>query len=565
VAGPGRFEILVVTTVVAAVAMLAAQPLAEALRSLPDPLTAKADPAIVREAATARSPLRLIVRETEPRSDAAERAVGDLGGRVTRDLSVIGGFAAELPPSRLEALAGSPSVARIWANASLRANLVDIRKYDTWVANTVWKTAIGATGLDALGVDGRGVTVALLDTGISPVADLDPERVLARVDLTQDADGWDRYGHGTHMAGIIAGDGSRSNGAYEGIAPRANLVSVKVASWDGSTDVSEIIAGLQWVIAHRTAYRIKVLNLSYGTDGRQSYRLDPLNYAVEQVWFSGVTVVVSAGNSGPGGGTVNKPGDDPYVITVGAADLHDVNVGKLTLEADFSSRGPTAANGLTKPDLIAPGISIVSNRAVDSTVDMLHPAARVGDAYFKGTGTSQAAAVVSGVVALMLQANPRLTPNQVKGILTTTARITGARAGLVNATAALALAPVYLLPGANRGLVPSTGLGDLDGARGSFFVYASPGAGTSNPKLLTGNYDALWFRWSKVSWGTNAWFASPFVDYTAATSGWGDTFAKKGWRGTSWSSTAWDKKGWRDAGWSDSSWPTLLPRLVSWG
>src|SRR5262249_48645183 len=143
-------------------------------------------------------------------------------------------------------------------------------------------------------------------------------RLLANVDLSGNHDGIDDYGHGTHMAGIIASDGSLSDGDYRGVAPGADLVSVKVAGLDGSTDVSVVIAGLEWVVADEEQYGIRVLNLSFGTDGTQSYLIDPLDYAVEQVWKSGVFVVVAAGNRGPTNGSVNKPGDDPFVVTVGA-------------------------------------------------------------------------------------------------------------------------------------------------------------------------------------------------------------------------------------------------------
>jgi serine protease AprX len=196
---------------------------------------------------------------------------------------------------------------------------------------------------------------------------------------------------------------------------------------------------------------------------------------------------------------------------------------------------------------------------------MLHPDARLGASYFKGTGTSQATAVVSGIVALMLQVRPSLTPNQVKAILKATVKVGASKAGMVNAAAALALAATYLLPGANQGLARSTGLGKIDLSRGSFYVYSSPGAGTSNPKLVTGEIDALWNRWLPVSWGASAWWSSPFIDFSAATTGWADAFAKKGWHGTSWSSTAWDKKGWHEAGWDPSTWISIHPKLGGWG
>src|SRR5207247_10393891 len=188
--------------------------------------------------------------------------------------------------------------------------------YNSQDPNTFWRQSIRLNQVDGL-YDGTGVTVALLDTGVSQSGDLG-NRVLARVDLTPDHDGFDRYGHGTDRSGIIAGTGAASCGQWRGVAPGANLVSVKVAGSDGSTDVSVVIAGLQWVVSNRATYNIRVLNLAFGTDSKQSYSVDPLDYAVEQAWFSGILVVAWAGNRGPDGGTVNKPGDQPSALTVGA-------------------------------------------------------------------------------------------------------------------------------------------------------------------------------------------------------------------------------------------------------
>ena len=273
------------------------------------------------------------------------------------------------------------------------------------------------------------------DTGIIQSPDFG-NRILTSVDFTHEADGIDHYGHGTHMAGIIAGNGSQSSGKWAGVAQKANLVSVKVAPTDGSTDVSVVIAGLQWIITNRAQYNIRVLNLSFGTDSLQPYAVDPLDYAVEQVWNSGVLVVAAAGNRGSNSGTINKPGDDPFVLTVGAMDGAGT-LGKLNdMVMAFSSRGPTQ-DGLDKPDLVAPGVTIVSVRDPGSTVDTYHSDARVGTAYFKGTGTSQAAAVVSGVGALMFQAKPGLTNNQAKALLMGTAMPylagNGGGQGLLNA------------------------------------------------------------------------------------------------------------------------------------
>ena len=383
----------------------------------------------------------------------------DLGGNVTYELPIIGGFSAQLPGSALADLARSEWVSLVWGDGQIRMS-GSTSPYNSQDPNTFWRQSIRLNQVDGL-YDGTGVTVALLDTGVSQSGDLG-NRVLARVDLTPDHDGFDRYGHGTHLSGIIAGTGAASGGQWRGVAPGANLVSVKVAGSDGSTDVSVVIAGLQWVVSNRATYNIRVLNLAFGTDSKQSYSVDPLDYAVEKAWFSGILVVASAGNRGPDGGTVNKPGDDPFVLTVGAADNHGTPDRSSTTVAPFSSWG--SPGGFMKPDVVAPGITIVSIRDSGSTIDVAYPDARMGDSYFKGTGTSQAAAIVSGVAALMFQANPSLTPDLAKGALMKTAfrnasyKWPTAGAGLVDVGSAIqAVTHIGGVTPANLGVVPSTG------------------------------------------------------------------------------------------------------------
>src|SRR4029077_18974770 len=217
---------------------------------------------------------------------------------------------------------------------------------------SVYQKSVNADRAWTSGYTGSGVTVALVDTGIANVADL-AGRVKT---VTTDALGFqtapcmnfsgepncnDSYGHGTFIAGIIASSGASSGGAYTGIAPNVNLVSVKIAGADGSADVSKVLAAIQWVVSYKDKYGIKVLNLSLGTDSSQTYRTDPFDYAVEKAWQAGIAVVVSAGNLGPNPQTISKPADDPFVITVGAVD----DKGTQGLGDDelpnFSSRGPT--------------------------------------------------------------------------------------------------------------------------------------------------------------------------------------------------------------------------------
>jgi serine protease AprX len=269
-------------------------------------------------------------------------------------------------------------------------------------------------------------------------------------------------------------------------------------------------------------------------------------------------VIVAAGNRGSLPGTINKPADDPFVITVGAADLRGTTSTSDDVVASFSSRGPTQ-DLLAKPDLIGPGIGMVSNRAPGSTLDVQHPAARVGDYYFKGSGTSQAAAVVSGVAALLIQANPSMTPDVLKATLTGTANqkiggllgflgLDGAGAGLVDATAAVnaALANTYVSKPANRGIssFPSTGAGLVQLSRDSSALVYSDLNGDGVLDLVVGEVDALGNALLGSTW-SKAWSDNPWAPYVFEATGWdGKTWSGKTWSGTSWQGKTWSGKTW---------------------
>src|SRR5205807_6455433 len=272
--------------------------------------------------------------------------------------------------------------------------------------------------------DGDGVTVAVVDTGIAQVPDL-AGRVIGGADFSGGSNPYsDDFGHGTFVAGIIAGNGASSNGAYKGVAPKAKLVSVKIAGRDGSSDITHVLAAIQWAVSFRNDYGIRVLNLSLGTDSTQPYMLSPLDGAVERAWDAGIVVTVSAGNCGTDPSDpcmIRKPADDPLVITVGALDDKGTPGRGDDVMAGFSGVGPTAADGLTKPDLVASGRSVISLRAPGSKVDTAYPGSRVGTAYLTGSGTSFSNAVTSGSAAPLLQREPNLTPDQVKARLLGTA------------------------------------------------------------------------------------------------------------------------------------------------
>src|SRR5581483_6440781 len=263
----------------------------------------------------------------------------------------------------------------------------------------------------------------LIDTGVSPVPGLTGGNVVNGPDLSLDAGAanlryLDEFGHGTHLAGIIAGrdSGPLSYGSYgdstkfTGMAPDATLVNVKVGASDGAVDVSQVIAALDWTVAHKNdpGLNIRVINLAYGTDSVQDYRIDPLAHAVEAAWQAGIVVVTSAGNAGSTSALLTDPATDPFVLAVGADGNYDKN-GHSQFITSFSSAGSPGRS----PDLVAPGQSIVSLRDPQSFVDAAFPGGRVNDAagrFFRGSGTSQATAIVSGLVADLLSKYPTMTP-----------------------------------------------------------------------------------------------------------------------------------------------------------
>ncbi|MBZ5535106.1 MAG: S8 family peptidase [Acidobacteriia bacterium] len=370
------------------------------------------------------------------------------GGRVKKEFWVITGLAAEVEIRGLDELAQIPGIEGISEDHVVRPS------------NDITVKAVGADiARMEYGVEGNGIGIAVLDSGVSPHGrDLDGSprtgsRILVQWStvgstgnaLANAGSMDDSYGHGTHVAGIIAGSGGESDGALSGIAPKAKVISVKVLGDDGSGYVSDVIEGIQWVIQNRFKYNIRIINLSLGHPVTESYKTDPLAQACEAAVRAGIVVVVAAGNYGKDEfgkivyGGITSPGHDPQVITVGATKSQGTPFRSDDAIADYSSRGPTAFDLLSKPDLVAAGNRVKS--IADPSPNMndlfdLFPQNRVDPSYYSSpggteikkvhyftlSGTSMATAVVSGTVALMLQAHPDLTPNLVKAILMVTAQ-----------------------------------------------------------------------------------------------------------------------------------------------
>jgi serine protease AprX len=317
-----------------------------------------------------------------------------------------------------------------------------------------------------------------------------------------------------------------------------------------------VLAAIQWVVSFKDKYGIRVMNLSLGTDSTQSYRVDPLNYAVERAWAAGIVVVVSASNRGPAAGTIAKPGDDPFVVTVGAVD--DRGTSGLGDDAlpNFSSHGPTAADGLAKPDVTAPGAHLVSLNAPGSSIARNFPSSMPAP-YRRGSGTSMSTAVVSGEVALLLAQNPCLTPDRVKYALTATAHKVASDdpyavgAGMVDVSAALT-APAGL---ANQDVPRSNGLGSLDASRGSVQVQTSDPLRT----VVDGEITVQLLLWDPVAFTTADWTGTNWY----GTNWYGTNWYGTNWYGTNWYGTNWygssfygqvDGTNWYGTNWYGSAW-----------
>ncbi|MEM9203368.1 MAG: S8 family serine peptidase [Actinomycetota bacterium] len=443
---------------------------------------------------------------------------------------------------------------------------------------------INARSLWQQGITGEGIDVAVIDTGVAPVPALTgADKVVAMVDLSfeagiPEATFLDTYGHGSHMAGIIAGSDPGGDPAtaherpkeFHGVAPGAGIVSVKVGDNTGAVDVSQVIAAIDWVIEHKDEgdLNIRVINLSYGTDSTQDPEIDPLSHAVERAWHAGIVVVVAAGNGGKDGVGLSNPASNPYVIAVGAAKVK--NNGSVTVpgwsarawkvnksnrdwlkawDADYKKRGA---------DLVAPGDSIRSLRVPGSRIGMEETAGRVNETIQRGTGTSQATAVVSGAAALLLQARPDLTPDQVKALLMDSAdSIDGARAnrqgaGLIDVGAAAAMAT----PDAVQNWTRSTGTGSLDAARGSARVVIHGEELVGETTVTGADWDAdAWLEAAGSTWTGSTWTGSTWTGSTWTGSTWtGSTWTGSTWTGSTWTGSTWTGSTWTGSTWTGSTW-----------
>jgi serine protease AprX len=503
--------------------------------------------------------VRVILQSTASPDEMAQ-SISSRGGKLKKALPLIGGYVATLPRRELESIAAEVNTQYVSLDreVSLLSDRYDynLLRVTTGAENVVGADGLGGNGGDPIvrdylnsladGPNGRGVSIAVLDSGIYDEDQLhedlrtmdDPAktRVVTHQDFVASeshgntANGYDPYGHGSHVAGVAAGSGLESLQAgpavgnmYAGLAFNANLLDLRVIGADGTGYISYTIEAINWMIRNRDRYNIRVANFSIGAAVTQSYKKDPLCQAVERAVEAGIVCVVAAGNYGKDDqgqtiyGGILSPANDPFAITVGATNTWGSAMRSDDTIASYSSRGPTLVDGMAKPDLVAPGTlirSIAANGNHLTAANNLTVYSQDGeDVYMWLSGTSVAAPVVSGAVALMLNANPSLTPAAVKSILQFSAQPLPSLVGTDPFVAMLTQGAGYLnVDGAvrlSRAFDRSTNdrpsessvlrkdSGQLDS-----LLYATQGPGGEMTSAIAGE---------TVSWGNNVFFSHGFV------------------------------------------------------
>ena len=483
-----------------------AQP--ETVATTNSPSVERIDPRITHVALQAPEQLLRVIVQKLGQDHHVEQLVVDLGGSVLSDLPIINAFAAEMSADAAYQLAQSPEVRWISIDAEVKSSLLGLGGTKPKIdPPNYYLETLGIPSLWKQGLTGQGIGVAIIDSGVAQDNDFTNLALNKGFNLNSITP-FDLYGHGTHIAGIVAGNGHDSNGKYMGVAPDATLIGLKVSNDLGLAFESDVVKALQWTFDNKAKYNIRVINLSINSGVEASYHTSPLNAAAEILWFSGVVVVVSAGNSGGQNGynTVNAPpANDPFLITVGASDEQGTSAINDDAVAAYSAYGRTK-DGFLKPDIIAPGTAIYSVRAKLSPWAILYSERLAGNGqYFRLSGTSMAAPMVVGVVALMLQDEPTLTPDQVK---------------------------YRFLHGTGRSLsVP------MDGSEVSFPYMDGVGAvnATTTDSANTGLQASqlLWSGSSPINWSSVNWNSV-------------------NWNSVNWNSVNWNSVNWNSVNWNSA-------------
>jgi len=487
----------------------------------------------------------------------------------TTNVPLVDGVAASLTPDEIANLANQDFVTGIVADNPVYGLGNSASMDITNLAIGLGNVAPPVNG----GPDGSGVSVAVLDTGVTTGTDLGASRIVGWMDLVNGgATPYDDAGHGTFIAGVIAGDGTASlpmdSGGqatmqFRGVAPAANIVGIKVLDDTGAGRSSTLIAGIAWAIAHKDQYNIRVLNISIGGDPLGPASVDPVDLACEAAVKAGIVVVAAAGNEGDFGmGGVVAPGNDPYVVTVGATDTQQTPSTSDDAVAAYSSWGPTLFDEYAKPDLVAPGNRVISLRVPDSFIDTNFPAnlipvdtyvptatADATPSYLMLSGTSCSTPVVAGAVALLLQKDPSLSPADVKLRLMDSADPVAGGSAYQQGAGALDVAGA---------------LKDRVIAKGSQKKGLSQDLGNGLKFLTPATYNAWMTRvgatygWTPYDWPT-AWKKFQWTKFQWTKFQWTKfQWTKFQWTKFQWTKFQWTKFQWTKFQWTKFQWTTLL-------
>jgi serine protease AprX len=513
--------------------MLAAPSVASADAFVPPELrgTAQANPNSLLHVIVVAEPG---VRSGALKNELMKDASGNQFGQVRREFKyVLDGVAADLKGSELLYLAAKPGIKAITPDGPVRTS--------GFSSPAVWPLAIGTDRLSIASLTSRTPTIAVVDTGVDKnrIADFG-SRVLATLNFSSlkpdPSDSSSDYsGHGTLVAGIAAG----ASTGFPGVAPKSNIVSLRVTNAEGRAVTSDVIAAADWIYENRSSYNIRIVNFSLNSPYANYGLRDPLNEAVRRLWLTGTVVVVAAGNNG-GGSVVDAPASEPFVITVGATDVGSTPGLEDDTNAPWSSHGHTA-DGFAKPELAAPGRYMAGPIARTSRLVNMFPSRVVAPGYMWMSGTSFAAPVVSGAAAQILASNPSFTPDQVKGALMATANA---------------------LPLASPG---SVGVGQVDLAAASALA-APPNPNAPLLRFLRSDSRVPGGKvfdtegWADVAAADPSWYAASWDSVTWSDASWSDVT----WSDVTWSDVTWSDATWSDATWSDATWSDVTWSDATW-
>jgi serine protease AprX len=515
--------------------------------------TARMQPLLAEMAAEQPERMVRVIIQKADATDRAERLLEKLGGNYLKELRLINAFAAELPAKTVPHLAKLAAVSWVSLDGAVESAGGKPPKDDgsSGTTTNTYLDTLGVRDVWAMGYDGQGIGIAVIDSGAQH-SDLDANVVVVQP-FNVHSNINDYAGHGTHVAGIMVGSGAGSRGDYAGVAPGASLIALNVSEYDGMSYESDSVAAMQWVYDNKDVYNIRVVNLSINSTVASSYHQSPMDAAAEILWFNGIVVVASAGNSGtsdPIDTITAAPANDPFIITVGATDEQGTTHKQDDSIPPFSASGMTL-EGYWKPDIYAPGVEIISTLADMSMWDYLYSERKITTRtagkdyeYFRASGTSMAAPMVAGAAALLLEAEPDLTPDQVKFRLTWAGTV-------INGDAYLDVYEALTTPtteAANQGLVPHMLL-----AKMAMIAYWSSENGGEN--IDWENIDWAAVNWNAVNWNAVNWNA---VNWNAVN------WNAVNWNAVNWNAVNWNAVSWNAVNWNAVSWNAVNWNAVNW-